>query len=626
MPVETPLKRQPSTAKPLRRRPRRIVRSQGADVVDRGVIYRTWCEHDRVDVVLLDDSGEVLRTIEMQPQPDGFFTALDESGRAGDLYRYRLGGADHWPDPASRWQPFGVHGASMVIDPTTFGWSDDDWKRPALQQLVIYELHVGTFTPEGTFRAVISKLEYLRALGVNAIELMPVADFPGDRNWGYDGVMLYAPARAYGNPNDLRALVDAAHAHGLAVILDVVYNHLGPDGNYVGLFHSGYFDHERKTPWGDAFDLATEAVRSLFADNAPYWMREFHIDGFRLDATHAITDRSERHILADIAQRVHDEGGFVIAEDERNEPQLLRPPQEGGFGFDGCWSDDFHHVVHVMLTRDREGYYRNFSGTPAELAETISHGWLFRGQLETPDRERRGGDSSGLAPQQFVYCISNHDQVGNRAFGERLAQLAGAAAYRAASALLCVIPQTPMLFMGQEWSASTPFQYFTNHSEDLGQKVTKGRRQEFRDFSAFADPETLTSIPDPQAERTFRNSKLRWDEAGDAHHKQVLELYRAFLQLRRTHPAFRDRSRDNYRVFELEHGIIALLFGHNSARRCLVVFDLIGGHPLPRLADVQFEATNRYDWRTMLSSNEPRFGGEERDPFSVPTTLVLEPA
>ncbi len=562
-----------------------------------------------------------MRTVPMRSEGDGYFAGFDEAGRAGDLYRYRIG-ADHWPDPASRWQPFGVHGASMVIDSRNFRWTDGNWVPPKFDDLVIYELHVGTFTSEGTFRGAISKLDHLAALGVNAIELMPIADFPGARNWGYDGVMLYAPARVYGNPDDLRTLVDAAHARGVAVILDVVYNHLGPDGNYVGLYHRDYFHRGYKTPWGDAFNFELAPVRKLFAENAPYWMREFHVDGFRLDATHAISDSSEGHILAEIAARVQGAGGFVIAEDERNDPQLLTPAEQGGFGFDGCWSDDFHHVVRVMLTREREGYYRSFSGMPQELVETLEHGWLFRGQRETVDGERRGGATDALKPEQFVYCISNHDQVGNRAFGERLGQLTGPAAYRAASALLCLVPETPLLFMGQEWQASSPFQYFTDHADELGRNVTEGRRQEFRDFAAFSDPDSLTQIPDPQAERTFAHSTLRWDELRDEHHAQVLRLYREFLHLRRTHPALRDRSRENWRVHELDHGIIALLYGLRSQQRCLVLVDLIGGHAAPQLDSVLRPTC---EWLPLLSSNEERFGGTGAPPFQPPTTLVLEP-
>ncbi|MBA2269921.1 MAG: malto-oligosyltrehalose trehalohydrolase, partial [Chthoniobacterales bacterium] len=443
-------------------------RSQGAELTAAGVRYRTWCEHDRVDVLLVDATGAVLRTLPLEPEGDGYFSGIDQEGRAGDLYRYRLSDTGDWPDPASRAQPFGVHGPSSVVDPSAFRWGDASWKAPAYRDLVIYELHVGTFTGAGTFRATIEKLEYLVALGVNAIEIMPVADFPGDRNWGYDGVSLYAPSRAYGEPDDFRALVDAAHAGGLAVILDVVYNHLGPDGNYLGCYHSGYFNSEHETPWGVGLNHEQAAVRDFFSENALYWMREFHIDGFRLDATHAIVDDSPQHILAEIAERVHARGGFVIAEDDRNDPNLLRASNAGGLGFDGCWSDDFHHTVRVMLTKQREGYYANFEGTSRELADTLAHGWHFRGQPRPTSGKPRGGESIDLQPEQFVYCISNHDQVGNRAFGERLGHVVEPAAYRAASGLLCLVPYTPMLFMGQEWAASTPFQFFTEHNAELG--------------------------------------------------------------------------------------------------------------------------------------------------------------
>lgn len=511
----------------------------------------------------------------------------------------------------------------MVIDPHDFEWHDADRTRARFDELIIYELHIGCFTPRGTFRATIEKLPHLVNLGVTAIEIMPVADFPGDRNWGYDGVMLYAPSRIYGTPDDFRALIDAAHAQGLAVILDVVYNHFGPDGNYTSLFHSGYLTPKHKTPWGDAFDLECEAVRAFFTENAPYWMREFHIDGFRLDATHEIYDPTDRHLLGEIAQRVHELGGFVIAEDDRNEPQLLTPHAEGGLGFDGAWADDFHHVVRVMLTADNEGYFRNFRGTVDELAQTLTHGWLYRGQETLAGHKARGGSPAALHPQQFVYCISNHDQVGNRAFGERLSSTVAPAAYRAASALLCLVPQTPMLFMGQEWAASTPFQYFTHHNEELGRAVTKGRRQEFHHFNAFRDPAARQKIPDPQAESTFLNSKLQWAGITTDEHAKVLQLYREFLELRRAHPALRNRSRDNYLVTRLD-GIVVLLFGAAGEYTIAVVIDLIGGHSMPDLDDPRLTPGRERDWRSLLSSNETRFGGDGAPLFSMPTTLVLE--
>ncbi len=601
------------------------LRSQGADVVENGVSYRTWCEHHTVEALIVDSAGEVLRAVPLQPEGDGYFSGIDHAGRVGDLYRYRFNHDKDWPDPASRFQPFGVHGAATVIDPNIFDWTDNAFVRPRFDDLIIYELHVGTFTEAGTFRGAMEKLDHLVQLGVNAIELMPVADFPGARNWGYDGVLLYAPARVYGTPDDLRALVDAAHAHGLAVILDVVYNHLGPDGNYVGVYHHGYFNTAHKTPWGDAFDLECAPVRQFFAENAPYWMREFHIDGFRLDATHEIYDPSPRHLLAEITAEVHELGGFVIAEDDRNDPQLLTPETAGGLGFDGAWADDFHHVIRVILTAEREAYYRNFRGTLAEIAQTLTHGWLYRGQETLISGEPRGGDPAPLHPRQFIYCISNHDQVGNRAFGERLSASVPPAAYRAASALLCLVPETPMLFMGQEWAASTPFLYFTDHSDELGRAVTRGRRHEFRHFAAFADSADRERIPDPQAEATFNASKLRWDEVRSNRAAQVLQLYRELLELRRTHPAFRNRARDNWLVTQADQ-IIAILFGKPGEYELAVLVDLVGGHTMPNLDDVRLAPGGGRDWRPIWSSNEVRFGGDDGEAFSVPTTLVLEAA
>ena len=601
----------------------RRVRSQGAELLDEGVRYRTWCKHEGAEALVLGDDSSVRRVIRLEAEGDGYFSGIDADGAAGDLYRYRFGDSQGWPDPASRFQPSGVHGPSMVVNPSGYRWTDDTWARPSYDDLIIYEMHVGTFTAKGTFESARDRLEHLVALGVTAIELMPLADFPGDRNWGYDGVMLYAPSRAYGTPDDLRALVDAAHALGLAVILDVVYNHFGPDGNYTGVYHDEYVNEELHTPWGAALNYAAPQVRAFFLENAPYWMREFHIDGFRMDATHEIADESERHILAEIAEAVHSLGGFVIAEDERNEPKLLTPAKRGGYGFDGAWADDFHHVVRVMLTGNREGYYANYEGTPHELAQTLTHGWLFRGQRQTTTRRTRGGDPAGLRPPQFVYCISNHDQTGNRAFGERLGHVISAAAYRAASALLCLVPQTPLLFMGQEWCASTPFQFFTDHNPELGKLVTEGRRKEFQNFAAFADPKQRDMIPDPQAMSTFADSKLRWEEMREERHAQMLLLYQEFLGLRRTHAGLRQRSSDAWLATELENGIVALLSGSAGEYRLAVLVDLVGGHDRPNLEETRLAPGSGRDWRPILSTNEARFGGEGEE-FSVPTTLVLE--
>ncbi|HEY2138559.1 MAG TPA: malto-oligosyltrehalose trehalohydrolase [Chthoniobacterales bacterium] len=594
-------------------------------MIHSGVHYRTRSKHARVEVMIFGAGGEVVRTLTLEKEPGGYFSGVDEAGAAGDLYKYRFDGADAWPDPASCYQPHGVHGPSAVVDSGSYNWTDANWSPPAFSDLVIYELHVGTFTKDGTFRSVITQLPHLVALGITAIELMPVADFPGERNWGYDGVMLYAPSRAYGKPDDLRALVDAAHGHGIAVILDVVYNHLGPDGNYLSLYDESYYaEPRRETPWGAALDYAAPAVRAFFVENALYWMREFHVDGFRLDATHAITDNSERHLLAEIAEAVQAEGGFVIAEDERNEAKIMLPRGEGGWGFDGVWADDFHHILHRILTEENEGYYGNFEGSGNELAQTLMHGWLYRGQVQATNLRRRGTDPGRLAPEQFIFCISNHDQVGNRAFGDRLSEQISAATYRAASALLCLVPQTPMLFMGQEWAASTPFQFFTDHNGELGRAITKGRRHEFRNFAAFRDPALLEKIPDPQSPETFLNSKLDWTELEKPAAAEMLLLYSESLRLRRSLAVYRNRDRDSYRVLDLGEGTVAILFGGEGDVRVAIVTNLVGGHPMPNMDDERIAPGHGRDWRPLLSSNEVRFGGDGSLDFEEPATIVFE--
>ncbi len=411
-------------------------------------------------------------------------------------------------------------------------------------------------------------------------------------------------------------MIDAAHGRGLAVILDVVYNHLGPDGNYLGCYSRDYFNPTHKTPWGDGFNFELPPVRDFFVENAIYWREEFHVDGFRLDATHAIADASEKHVLAEIADRVHSLGAFVIAEDERNEAALLRPGTEGGIGLDGMWSDDFHHVVRVMLTKTREGYFQAYRGTVDELAATLDHGWFLEGEEREPQRLGEPGDAAGLGPERFVFCITNHDQVGNQAFGLRLNQLVSPEAFRAASALLCLVPYTPLIFMGQEWAASTPFLYFTDHNAELGRKITEGRRDEFRSFADFRDPEARTGIPDPQNEKTFLRSKLDWTEAGQGRHAEIIRLYRECLRLRRDSPVLRDRSRGNFEVLPVVEDVLQVRFGKPDTGQWLIVADLCGGHRMPKL-----DAESA--WELVLSSNEARFGGEEGPAFAQPEVRVL---
>lgn len=597
--------------------PKTLLRPQGADLLpeENGVRHRIWApEMASAEVVLFDEEGEgTLRAMPLAPEGNGFFSTTDEAGKAGDRYRYRLNGKGIYPDPFSRWQPEDVFDSSMVIDPWAYQWQVNEWERYPLRDSVFYELHVGTFTPAGTFRGAIAKLDYLISLGVTTIELMPIAAFPGRRNWGYDGVMLFAPDSSYGHPDDLRALIDAAHARGLNVFLDVVYNHFGPDGNFLSCYSPRYFDHGKKTPWGDAVNYSgtdSQHVRAMVLANVAYWMNEFRVDGFRLDAAHEILDDAEPHILAEVAAVVHERGGIVVAEDDRNLANLAMPAAAGGYGLDGLWADDFHHTVRVALLQQREAYFENFTGATSELVETLHNGWFYSGQVAPALGEQRGTPAGKLGMHQFIHCISNHDQVGNRAFGERLSHLASPEGYRAASALLCLTPAVPLLFMGQEWAASTPFLYFTDHHDDLGKQVSEGRRREFKEFfNAVHESRSISEIPDPQDEETFRRSKLRWEEQGDQEQAGLLELYRQLLKLRRTLPGVRHRKRENVGVSCLGDGVACIRFQDTKHSGVLLLVDLTGGHRLDGASDRVGALPEGWMWKPSLSTNEQRFGG-----------------
>ena len=418
-------------------------------------------------------------------------------------------------------------------------WRHAGVSRP-LSEHVIYELHVGTFTEPGTYEAAAARLDHLVALGVSAVELMPLGAFPGARGWGYDGVAPFAPFAGYGTPDQLRNFVDRAHERGLSVLLDVVYNHLGPDGNYLSAYSPDYFSRELKNAWGAAPNFPHPALRRLVLSNALYWLREFRFDGLRLDATHAIVDVAPKHILRELSENVRALAPrrLLIAEDERNDPRLVTE-----LGLDAIWADDFHHAVRVTLTGEREGYYRAYEPGAATIARAIEHGWLYEGALYEPTGEKRGRSARALPAEAFVYCIQNHDQIGNRAIGDRLPGSIPLPAFRAASIVLLYLPMTPLLFQGQEWAATTPFQFFTDHTPELGRRVSQGRREEFKGFSAFQDPAQREKIPDPQAASTFERSKLRWNELEQSEHRDVFKLIQSAIALRRDDPVLRAAGR-----------------------------------------------------------------------------------
>ena len=504
--------------------------------------FEVWAPKAR-ERVELEMRGERLA---MAPAGDGWWRAEAEAA-AGDDYAFRIDGEGPFPDPRSPDQPDGVHGPSRVVDHGAFAWSDAGWNPPPLASAVIYELHVGTFTPEGTFDAAIGRLDHLAELGVTHVELLPVATFPGRRGWGYDGVALFAPHRAYGGPAGLARFVDACHGRGLAVLLDVVYNHLGPDGNYLGVY-GPYFTDTYATPWGDAVNLdgpGSDEVRRFFVDNARHWLERYHLDGLRIDAVHAFHDRSAIPFLEELAVEVEALSArlgrrlVLIAESDLNDPRLVRAREAGGFGLDAAWSDDFHHALHAALTGETVGYYEDF-GRLAQLARALEGAYVYTGERSRHRGRRHGRPVGDLPGHRFLGYLQNHDQVGNRARGERIGHLVSPGLARVGAALVLTSPFVPLLFQGEEWGASSAFLYFTDHQDpELGEAVREGRR---REFSAFGwDPR---EVPDPQDEETFRRSRLDWGERDRPPHAGTLAWHRELLRLRRARPELSDGRLD----------------------------------------------------------------------------------
>jgi maltooligosyltrehalose trehalohydrolase len=514
-------------------------------------LRRVWAPNaQRVDLLMHD------RRVPLTGADGWYKTDLHAADATAD-YRYSLDGGPPRADPRSPFQPEGVDGPSRPVDHAAFGWHDAEWRPPPLASSVLYELHVGTFTPAGTFDGVLTKVDHLVGTGVTAIELMPVAEFPGRRGWGYDGVFPYAPHHSYGGPDGLKRLVDGCHARGLAVLIDVVYNHLGPSGNVLPEF-GPYLTDRYCTPWGDAINLdgaGSDEVRRYFIDNALMWLRDYHADGLRLDAVHAIVDTGAVHFLEQLSVEVEELAGHVgrplwlIAESDANDPRLVRRREVGGYGLDAQWDDDFHHAIHALLTGERGGYYEDF-GSVADLAECLRERFVYRGRRSAFRQRRHGRPAPDVAGTRFVGYSQNHDQVGNRACGERSSALMSPARLRIAAAVVCCAPFVPLLFEGEEWGATTAFQYFTDHDDPgVGHAVTEGRRSEFAAFGW--DPE---SVPDPQDEATWLASRLRWEEVGETEHADLLDWYRRLLDLRRSEPALTDGRCDLVEVVHHERG------------------------------------------------------------------------
>ncbi len=507
--------------------------------------FRVWAPLCRQVAIELLDAPP--RTVPLSPKPGGYWAALIDGVEPGALYQVVLDGDQRWPDPASRCQPKGVHGPSQVVDPHAYAWGDGlrpafgdrAWQGLPLADYILYELHVGTFTPEGTFDAIIPRLPVLKELGITAVELMPVAQFPGDRNWGYDGVYPFAVQSSYGGPDGLKRLVDACHQLGLAVVLDVVYNHFGPEGNYTGNF-GPYVTQRYTTPWGSAInfdDAYSDGVRDFVLDNVRQWIVDYHIDGLRLDAVHAIYDFSATHILAEmkaVAEPLAAARGYpcyLMAESDLNDRRTIAPPKQGGHGLDAQWSDDFHHSLHTLLTGESGGYYEDF-GSPEQWVKALQDGFVYDGVYSRHRQRRHGNDARDRPPQQFIVCAQNHDQVGNRMLGERLSTLVDFEALKLAAGAVLLSPYIPLLFMGEEYGETAPFLYFIDHGDaDLVAAVREGRKREFAAFQTLGEP------PDAASTDTFHRSKLHWEQRAKGQHGTLWRFYQTLMQLRRGIPA-----------------------------------------------------------------------------------------
>jgi maltooligosyltrehalose trehalohydrolase len=575
-----------------------------------GVHFRVWAPGCRVVTVEIDG----LASVALQAETEGYFSLLTASAEAGMRYRFRLdSGEALLPDPASRFQPDGPHGPSEIIDPGDFAWTDQMWRGRAREQLVIYEMHVGTFTPEGSWEAASRELPALAELGITCLEIMPVAEFAGRFGWGYDGVDLFAPTHLYGRPDDFRHFVDRAHALGIAVILDVVYNHVGADGNYLELFSVAYFTDRYENEWGDAINFDgpdSGPTREFFIANAGYWIDEYHLDGLRLDATQQIFDRSDDHIIAAIVRQVRSAGRgrktFVVGENEPQQARLLRPAEHGGFGLDSLWNDDFHHGAMVALTGRHEAYYSDYRGRPREFVAAAKHGFLYQGQRYQWQQKPRGTPTLDLPAECFVVFLQNHDQIANSGTGERCHALTSPARLRAMTAYLLLMPGIPMLFQGQEFAASTPFFYFADPCNELSPSVREGRRTFLAQFPGLATSQMQARLTDPGDIETFRRTVLDLGER--QRHASVYALHRDLLALRRTDPVLGQRPCRVDGAALSEEAWLLRFFSEDGADRLLIVNLgrdlLLGSAPEPLVAPVEGQA-----WRLLWSSENPAYGG-----------------
>ena len=596
-----------SAALPRRRLP------IGAEVLPKGgVHFRVWAPHAKKLKVILEHSGKMTGH-ELKNERGGYFSQLVSSAGHGTLYRFRIDGNESlFPDPASRFQPDGPLGPSMVIDPTLFKWTDAGWKGVQIAGQVLYEMHIGTFTPQGTWSSAAGQLSALKELGVTVLEVMPVNDFCGRFGWGYDGVDFFAPTRLYGTPDEFRDFVNRAHAAGIGVILDVVYNHVGPAGNYLETFSKDYFTSRFATDWGSTFNFSeptSAPVREFFISNAGYWIDEFHLDGVRLDATQNIYDDSEKHILAEITERVHDAGAgrqtIVIAENEPQDTRLVRPIASGGFGMDALWNDDFHHSAVAALTGHNEAYYTDYRGSAQEFISAAKWGFLYQGQHYNWQHQRRGTPAFGIEPAKFVQYLENHDQVANLGLGLRIHQLSHPGMYRAMTALLLLSAQTPLLFQGQEFAATNRFVFFADHTPELNRMVKEGRLEFLSQFPSLAYESMRARIPDPTDEKVFKSCQL--DLAQRTRHREAYLLHHDLLKLRREDPVFSAQRRGDGATLTKDIFVLRFFGDHDDDR--LLIMNLGVDKYLSPVPEPLMAPPAGFAWRVLWSSEDPRYGG-----------------
>lgn len=599
----------------------------GAEVTPEGIHFRVWAPKAKIVEVVLESpssqSNDKPPAFKLKAEEE-YFSGVVKEAAEGTLYRFRLNGEETlYPDPASRFQPQGPHGPSQVVDPSKFKWNDQQWKGAALEGRVLYEMHIGTFTQQGTWESAKGELLELADLGITIIEMMPVNEFPGQFGWGYDGVNLFAPTHLYGEPDDLRQFIDHAHSLGIAVILDVVYNHFGPDGNYLRAFADDYFTHHHVTEWGDAINFDgpdSEKVREFFIANAGYWIEEFHFDGLRLDATQNIYDASSPHILLQINQQVRKMAPhrqtYIVAENELQQTELVEPMEEGGYGLDALWNDDFHHTALVRLTGHNEFYFTDYTGTAQELISSIKYGYLYQGQWYLCQKKRRGTPSLHLNPAAFINFVQNHDQVAHSADGLRIHLLTDPGNYRAMTALMLLAPGTPMLFQGQEFAASNPFYYFADHLPDLAEQIFKGRREFLKQFASIATPEIQARLVHPAKFETFSKCKLNFLER-ETHSKEYA-LHRDLLHIRRNDSVFSVPRLGGIDGAVLNHDAFILrYFGDNADDQRLLMVNFGVDFPLSPAPEPLLAPPRGTQWKMLWSSEAPRYGGGGTPPVST---------